>query len=402
MADTVRDSAFSPFHLGSVGYRSDGASDVIVHDDSVGSVSSFTAFGVFPGEDEYDYFSFTASGLSSVAVTITTSATGNFSNVLLLAPSSGVTKVSGGVVSTSYGGEHFDSSFQEILDAGAEEALQAYTDPRFQLGIDFEDAIWRQNETITSVWELDGDAVKFDIGGYQFEGGIPRRGVSVVNAEEITYSIEITPLDRSFSDLGGESIVFQDSLGFAEVHSGSDAIDFYRFDGRRSDLSVQFINGNELQAENTRLSSAEDRLIDIERIQLDDGFFAFDLDGNAGQIYRLYQAAFDRDPDVAGLGHWIDTFDRGLFDLTGVAQEFLISEEFQTRFGTEETLSDNDFLTLLYNNVLDRDPDAPGFEFWENQQSQGLSRADILQYFSESEENYNNVAAEIEAGIFYI
>ena len=60
------------------------------------------------------------------------------------------------------------------------------------------------------------------------------------------------------------------------------------------------------------------------------------------------------------------------------------------------------FLTLLYANVLDRTPDDAGFAFWEQEQAQGLSRAEMLQYFSESDENFANVAAEIDAGIFYL
>jgi hypothetical protein len=33
---------------------------------------------------------------------------------------------------------------------------------------------------------------------------------------------------------------------------------------------------------------------------------ALDVDGAAGQAYRLYQAAFDRAPDKNGLGYWIN------------------------------------------------------------------------------------------------
>ena len=33
---------------------------------------------------------------------------------------------------------------------------------------------------------------------------------------------------------------------------------------------------------------------------------ALDINGTAGQVYRLYQAAFDRKPDLVGLGYWIE------------------------------------------------------------------------------------------------
>ena len=41
----------------------------------------------------------------------------------------------------------------------------------------------------------------------------------------------------------------------------------------------------------------------VERISFQDGTLAFDLDGNAGKAYRLYQAAFDRTPDRDGLSY---------------------------------------------------------------------------------------------------
>ena len=78
------------------------------------------------------------------------------------------------------------------------------------------------------------------------------------------------------------------------------------------------------------------------------------------------------------------------------------SEEFATQYGDPTTLSDLAFLTLLYENVLDRVPDQAGFDFWSNQQDAGLSRAEMLQYFSESTENYQNVAGEIADGIWYV
>ena len=62
----------------------------------------------------------------------------------------------------------------------------------------------------------------------------------------------------------------------------------------------------------TAASAADgtDALINIERLQFTDKTLAFDLDGNAGQAYRLYQAAFDRVPDQGGLGYWIDEMDQ--------------------------------------------------------------------------------------------
>ena len=66
------------------------------------------------------------------------------------------------------------------------------------------------------------------------------------------------------------------------------------------------------------------------------------------------------------------------------------------------SLSDQAFLTLLYNNVLDRDPDQAGYDFWAAEQEKGISRAETIQYFSESAENISNTTAAIDDGIWYV
>lgn len=45
-------------------------------------------------------------------------------------------------------------------------------------------------------------------------------------------------------------------------------------------------------------------MLSIERLLFDDRAIAYDIDGNAGKAYRLYQAAFDRLPDQDGAIFW--------------------------------------------------------------------------------------------------
>lgn len=40
-------------------------------------------------------------------------------------------------------------------------------------------------------------------------------------------------------------------------------------------------------------------------IKFVDTWVSFDINGPAGQVYRIYQAAFNRKPDLPGLGFWI-------------------------------------------------------------------------------------------------
>ena len=143
-------------------------------------------------------------------------------------------------------------------------------------------------------------------------------------------------------------------------------------------------------------------LIEYERIKFEDQSVAFDIEGNAGQAYRIYKAAFDRIPDAPGLGNWIRHLDNGSGDLNWVAGHFITSAEFQALYGSPSSVSNNDFIRLLYNNVLDRDPDDGGFQAWNQNMQNGMSRAEVLGHFSESPENKANVETLISDGIWFV
>ena len=135
-----------------------------------------------------------------------------------------------------------------------------------------------------------------------------------------------------------------------------------------------------------------------DRIAFKDLVIAHDIEGNAGQAYRLYKAAFDRIADPQGLGFWIDVLDRGV-GLAQVARGFVESDEFGSLYGT--SVSNDLFVELLYQNVLGREPDASGYQYWLDQIATGLSREQVLVQFSESTENKNQVAGLIATGIEY-
>lgn len=143
-----------------------------------------------------------------------------------------------------------------------------------------------------------------------------------------------------------------------------------------------------------------DSLSEVERLQFSDVGVAFDTakGENAGQAYRLYKAAFDRVPDQPGLGYWINEFDKGAW-LTGVASSFIASPEFQAMYGANST--DTNFVKLLYNHVLHRDPDLDGYGYWMRELDHGMSRGAVLASFSESQENIQQTAQIIANGIQY-
>jgi V8-like Glu-specific endopeptidase len=140
-----------------------------------------------------------------------------------------------------------------------------------------------------------------------------------------------------------------------------------------------------------------DTLRNVERASFSDVSLAFDVDGNAGQAYRLYRAALERAPEAAGLGYHIRDLDNGAL-LVQVAGNFIASPEFQARYGS---LSDAQFVDQLYANVLGRAPDAQGFAYHTNNLANGFTRADVLVGFSESPENKAAVIGAIQGGMEY-
>ena len=93
-----------------------------------------------------------------------------------------------------------------------------------------------------------------------------------------------------------------------------------------------------------------DTVSNIERIEFADGTLAFDTDGNAGQTYRLYQAAFNRTPDSSGVNYHVNDIETHGLVLHQIAGNFLASPEFSNTYDME--LEDNPFIKSLYQNVL--------------------------------------------------
>lgn len=118
-------------------------------------------------------------------------------------------------------------------------------------------------------------------------------------------------------------------------------------------------------------------------------FWQTGFDNFASMVYRVYRATLDREPDYAGHQNWTQALIGGQ-TLESVVAGFVNSPEFQSIYGAT---SDSEFVTLLYNNVLDRQPDAGGLGYWLGQIGGGhLSREQVVMGFSESAEFRGNTA----------
>ena len=106
--------------------------------------------------------------------------------------------------------------------------------------------------------------------------------------------------------------------------------------------------------------------------------------GTEARIARLYAAFFLRDPDPAGYAFWQDRISTGQWSNDSAATFFGTSPEFVSRYGN--SLSDEAFVTLLYQNTLSRSPDAEGLQYWLGRLAAGDSRGTVALGFSDAPE----------------
>ena len=206
-------------------------------------------------------------------------------------------------------------------------------------------------------------------------------------------------------EAGDGDDTIEESAG-SDVIDGEGGNDTVVYGGSRSEYQQQLLGPGMVRVEKPGGNS--DTLFNIERIDLTDGDFVFDIDSpNIGFSYRIYQAAFGRTPDEGGLRFWtgvLDSLDaRGWSDEVKqqyIATQFNQSDEFRDLYGTNP--SNFDYIDAMYVNVLFRLPDQEGYDFWVGGMENGLTREQILVAFSESDENVQNNLENLDDGVWVV
>ena len=223
---------------------------------------------------------------------------------------------------------------------------------------------------------------------------------AVLNTED---TIIGSPVNDYLKSWGGNDVLYGgQGSDYMDAGSGNDTldgglgVDTVVLSGSRSGY---FISSDGHSITDRNLSNI-DMLINVERLHFTDVSIALDVGRGetAGEVYRIYKAVFGRKADDSGLGYYIHQIDNGM-SLKAVANDFISSAEFTARYGANA--SDETFIRLLYNNVLGRDPDQGGFNYYMNQLSHGIGRTAVLIDFSESVENVNNIATQLQRGDDY-
>ncbi len=121
---------------------------------------------------------------------------------------------------------------------------------------------------------------------------------------------------------------------------------------------------------------------------------------NVDPTARLYRAFLGRAPDAGGLEFWIGRRRAGTWSLTRMADSFASSSEFTTKYGT---LTNRQFVTRIYTDVLGRTADPSGVNYWTGKlDRKEKTRGGVMVGFSESSEYLRKQAQNTDVSVAYI
>jgi len=98
---------------------------------------------------------------------------------------------------------------------------------------------------------------------------------------------------------------------------------------------------------------------------------------------KLFLATLERIPNADGLSFWVNELRSGNRTGARVASDFIFSDEMARR-----GLSDREYIVVLCNALMGRNPSPDGVTFWVNQMNtvHGGSRHSIFVEFVNSDE----------------
>lgn len=157
---------------------------------------------------------------------------------------------------------------------------------------------------------------------------------------------------------------------------GTSAFDTVVIAGNRSAYDIK-TGTNGVTVYNRAGTGGLDTLVGIEKIKFDDQYVNLTIQKTAAtlpgaavlRLEELYVAFFNRVPDADGLEYWIKQYRDGQ-SINQIAESFFnAGKAFTSLTGYSDSMTEEDFVNLVYRNVLGRKDgaDAEGLKFWSTQ-----------------------------------
>ncbi len=112
-------------------------------------------------------------------------------------------------------------------------------------------------------------------------------------------------------------------------------------------------------------------------------------------VKKVYQKGLNIDPDAATINNWAGRLSSGEISYADVIKGIILSNQFNSR-----NLTDAQYINILYNTVLDRNPDPNGEAYWISQLKY-QKRSAVLSYFLSSPEFNSLINNYIKNGYTY-
>lgn len=161
--------------------------------------------------------------------------------------------------------------------------------------------------------------------------------------------------------------------------TGGDGFDKVQLDDGRGNHEFSVVDGKAVMHSEYATTMQNVQIVEFTG----DGSVAVLADNHDKSVVaKMYEVVFDREGDLGGLKYWMERVDQG-DSLDHVVRSFINSEEFNQKYAN---VTDEAFLTDLYQNMAGREADAEGMAYWMDRMANGLSRADVAWAFAESAE----------------
>ncbi|MEM7528241.1 MAG: DUF4214 domain-containing protein [Pseudomonadota bacterium] len=222
-------------------------------------------------------------------------------------------------------------------------------------------------------------------------------GANLVLGTEENDTLDGTDGEDVVEAFAGDDLILG-SAGF-DLIDGGEGLDTVRYDGDSAAFSPVIASNGFVEFRGP--DASEDVLINVERVEVTDGVFLYDIAGIGAEfLYALYEIGLDRRPDELGFRFWWnDLAASGLVTREEVAQSFIDSIEFEAVNGS--ALSDAEWLDTIVANADDGLQGPVDPDLLLDALSRGVvDRAEALVILAREEARAS--AEEFDNGIFVV
>ena len=194
--------------------------------------------------------------------------------------------------------------------------------------------------------------------------------------------------DDIVGSLGGDDLIFgeggNDRMSGGEgndlMHGGT-GTDTVVYTGSMSDYIITRDHGLTYISPVSNPSEV-DTVLNAEQIEFSDGTYTVQNEEELTFIASLYEQILDRQPEVNGFQYWADAVFTKDLSVGEMTLYFMKSAEYQTSTGVDfVSLSVEDQVEQLYVALLGRPSDAEGKAYWLNCVAEGHTMAEVAESF---------------------